>query len=253
MATPAELDSTTIDTLLERYLALLDEYTTLRSSLNGLQTGIYQNIARANFSAERGIRYGQDHYDDRMQATRRVQVKRGEDDGGNGADSVCFSGHYALNVVVHASGGVKSEGGDEKSEGTKESPVHQDDEHEEEEESPQNESKSSQEKEEESNKPSGKILISKTDPLRWFGLLTPSSLRQAQSQAIQAADDIIPRLATVNMAMAEVELEIRRARKKRTKMEAAAAKEKLKQSQEEQIHRDLERLELSSAAAVDAR
>ena len=59
-----------IDALLERYLGLLDEYTQLRKSLSQIQSNVYQNIARANFAGERGMRYGQDHYDERMQAIR---------------------------------------------------------------------------------------------------------------------------------------------------------------------------------------
>ncbi|KND92379.1 hypothetical protein TOPH_03256 [Tolypocladium ophioglossoides CBS 100239] len=63
-----------IDELLERYLGLVDEYTQLRRELSQLQADVYQNIARANFSAERGLRYGRDQYDERMQATRVVGV-----------------------------------------------------------------------------------------------------------------------------------------------------------------------------------
>lgn len=63
-----------IDTLLQRYLVLLDEYSTLRTELSHLQKLIFQDLARANFSAERGLRYGQDQYDERMQATRRVAI-----------------------------------------------------------------------------------------------------------------------------------------------------------------------------------
>lgn len=63
-----------IDTLLQRYLVLLDEYSTLRTELSHLQKLIFQDIARANFSAERGLRYSQDQYDERMQATRRLAI-----------------------------------------------------------------------------------------------------------------------------------------------------------------------------------
>ncbi|EEU43278.1 uncharacterized protein NECHADRAFT_83856 [Fusarium vanettenii 77-13-4] len=64
-----------IDALLERYLGLLDEYTQLRKSLSQLQSNVYQNIARANFAGERGMRYGQDHYDERMQAIRLLDIE----------------------------------------------------------------------------------------------------------------------------------------------------------------------------------
>ncbi|KAK4248379.1 hypothetical protein C7999DRAFT_40389 [Corynascus novoguineensis] len=59
------------------------------------------------------------------------------------------------------------------------------------------------------------------DPLRWFGILTPLPLRQAQSNAIRAVEEIIPRLATLSAKMAGVELEVRRARKRRAKAEKA--------------------------------
>ncbi|KAM7205051.1 hypothetical protein V8F33_001292 [Rhypophila sp. PSN 637] len=185
----AALDNT-IDTLLQRYLVLLDEYTTLRNKLNHLQSGIYQNIARANFSAERGIRYGQDHYDERMQALRRVVIQPA---GGieNG------SGSFSFEVVNQDSFSPDGSGVVQKKEDAKEGA------------------------EEEKEKPASKTPKS-TDPLRWFGFFTPQPLRQAQTQAIKAVEEIIPRLVTVNMAMAEVELEVRRARKKRTKAAAAA-------------------------------
>ncbi|KAI1355642.1 hypothetical protein F5Y01DRAFT_310527 [Xylaria sp. FL0043] len=68
------MDENHIDDLLERYLHLLHDYTTLREELTTLQTGMYQNLARANFAAERGLRFGQDYYDDRMQASRRLAI-----------------------------------------------------------------------------------------------------------------------------------------------------------------------------------
>lgn len=67
-----------INDLLRRYLRLLDEYMRLRALLSGLQADVHQQIARANFSAERGTRYGQDHYDGRMRATRRLGIRRGD-------------------------------------------------------------------------------------------------------------------------------------------------------------------------------
>ena len=65
-----------------------------------------------------------------------------------------------------------------------------------------------------------------TDPLRWFGILTPAALRQAQGHAITAVEDIIPRLATVSGEMAALEVAVRRARKKRRVREEKEQKEK---------------------------
>jgi len=62
------------------------------------------------------------------------------------------------------------------------------------------------------------------DPLRWFGILTPLPLRQAQGHSIKAVEVIIPRLATLSAEMAGLELEVRRARKRRAKAEKAEEK-----------------------------
>lgn len=68
-----------IDELLQRYLILVDEYSRLREKLSELQRGMFQDIARANFTAQRGMRYGQDHYDERMKASKQVSIAENED------------------------------------------------------------------------------------------------------------------------------------------------------------------------------
>ncbi|KAI1804406.1 hypothetical protein F4811DRAFT_520496 [Daldinia bambusicola] len=204
-----------IDTLLERYLHLLHEYTTLREQLSSLQTGMYQNIARANFAAERGIRFGQDYYDERMQASRRVAITTPEGDGGRQdvpvfavtAGSEPSSGTSEEDETIIDDSGVVKEDVASKEGGEEE---------EEEEEG---------EKREEKGKETPKLSQKQAqkDPLRWFGLLTPMPLRQAQAQSIQAVEQVIPRIVSVNAQMANVEIQVRRARKKRAKAKAEAA------------------------------
>ncbi|KAI2779006.1 hypothetical protein F4815DRAFT_222868 [Daldinia loculata] len=181
-----------IDKLLERYLHLLHEYTTLREQLSSLQTGIYQNIARANFAAERGMRFGQDYYDERMQASRKVAITLGGDQ-----DVPAF----AVTAGSTEAGLAQSEKRAITDDGTRDA------------------SKEKEEEARESQKGQQK------DPLRWFGLLTPMPLRQAQAQSIQAIEQVIPKLVSVDAQMAQVEIEVRRARKKRAKAEAAAVKQ----------------------------
>ena len=173
----------TIDGLLERYLTLLDEYTALRSALGKLQTGIFHDLARANFTAERGFRYGSDSYDDRMQALRRVSIST------SGAETPSFA-------VTQAQGDATADAKD-----SNDVPGDADE---------------SGETDESRPKP--------TDPLRWFGVLTPMPLRQAQSQAVEAVEVVIPRLASLSAEMLEVEIQVRRARKKRAKAEAVEKK-----------------------------
>ena len=168
-----DMDPASIDGLLERYLVLLDEYTSLRSALGTLQSSMYHSITRANFSAERGLRYGPDHYDDRMQALRRVRVTSSD------TGLVSFAVAQQADIVEPDEGGSGDDTAHPRA----------------------------------------------GDPLQWFGILTPGSLRHAQSQAIQAVQDVIPRLASVDAEMASIEIQVRRARKKRAKAEAAEKKE----------------------------
>ncbi|KAI1771339.1 hypothetical protein F4818DRAFT_210747 [Hypoxylon cercidicola] len=175
-----------IDKLLERYLHLLHEYTSLREQLSSLQTAMYQNIARANFAAERGMRFGRDYYDERMQASRRVAISAGD-----GQD---------VPVFTITAGGDESTPSANQEEEEKHEGVF-----------PKKKQQQQQQQQQ------------KKDPLRWFGLLTPQPLRQAQAQSVEAVEQAIPKLASVDAQMAQVEIEIRRARKKRAKAEVAAA------------------------------
>ncbi|KAF6838104.1 hypothetical protein CPLU01_02712 [Colletotrichum plurivorum] len=192
------MDTDHIDQLLERYLILLDEYTVLRELLSKTQAGVYQNIARANFSAERGVRYGPDYYDERMQASRILSIS---------ADSKDVP-RFEIVKPAEADTSPKTleAANDEgKPDGVDEAPPTSED-------KPDDKAKQVKDKKKKSN-----------DPLRWFGILTPLALRQAQALSVEAVQDIIPRLVSVNAEMMSVEIEVRRARKKRSKAAAAAA------------------------------
>ena len=223
------MDQEHIDSLLERYLALLDEYTQLRDRLSRLQSGVYQGIARANFSAERGLRYGQDQYDDRMQASRRLDIG-GEREDGTTAAAYAFS-VLDLNKEPTDSGEEEEEeeseeadseeesenstaakdGGQATGDGEKEQEDHPGQAGEKEEEAEKNQQR--------------KATPLYPNPLRWFGILAPMPLRNAQTLSVEVVEEVIPRLVSVNAAMADLEIEVRRARKKRAK-----AAEKTKES-----------------------
>lgn len=203
MAAPTEIPADDIDGLLERYLGLLDEYTKLRTALTDLQTGIYQNIARANFSAERGIRYGQDMYDQRMHASRSLTITVGEG---------------------HAPGFTIASCDDEK-QGAREDEM-------------DGASRETDGAEPDDGK---KSAHKRSDPLRWFGILTPMPLRQAQSKSIHVVEHIVPRLATLNAEMADVEIRVRRARKKRAKAESASMKKQASTGEKVATEKGVER------------
>lgn len=223
-----------IDKLLERYLLLLDEYTTLRSTLVSVQSAMYQNIARANFSGERGIRYGQDFYDDRMQATRRVEVGLSEaDDEIPQFHTVVTKLDIEIEDKSEKEGEDKDEHEEEEEGGKKEERELEEGNPTEDEAHPEKESDvdsapaSSDDEENEKKAQERKRGIERSrDPLRWFGLVTPMPLRLAQTQAIQLVETVIPRLASIDAEMKDVEIEVRRARKRRAKAEAGSAKER---------------------------
>lgn len=185
----AGMAETDIDSLLERYLRLLDEYVGLQEKLSELHSGIFQNLAKTNFTAPRGVRYGQDYYDGRMQAVRKVALNR--QDSSSPAFEITndktWSTAPELEPLAEAEVEAKPDRAEEGEKGD--------------------------------NKKSQQQQKASGDPLRWFGILTPMPLRQAQKLAIESVEDIVPRLATVNTQMVAVELEIRRARKRRAKAE----------------------------------
>ncbi|GAP86458.2 putative mfs-type transporter [Rosellinia necatrix] len=264
------MDQDHIDGLLEHYLHLLHEYTSLRGELATLQTGVYQNIARANFAAERGLRFGRDHYDERMQASRRLAISRKGQDPGQGEGSEGSEGSegrdrggsgpaipsgivLSFAVIDPASAGISasaaedSEGDAQVSDphlplpepGAEAGPVEQSavestDARAHSASTPPLLTKIDAQPEEDAAAPTGQTRRNppppaaasqrSNDPLRWFGLLTPASLRQAQTQSIRVVEHVIPRLASVDAEMAEVEIEVRRTRKRRAKAEAAASR-----------------------------
>ncbi|KAL6903043.1 hypothetical protein GGI43DRAFT_401068 [Trichoderma evansii] len=214
------MEQQNIDSLLERYLSLIDEYSRLREELTKLQTGVYQNIARANFAGERGMRYGKDHYDERMRALRVLDIELGED------NVPSFTMKNLDPPVDGNAGDNKSQEEAEKHDNTKE------DETEKEEQADatstqENPVDSTEEQQnDEEKKDEKKAKKPNYNPLHWFGILTPQPLRAAQTLSIQAVEEAIPRLISVNAEMEHVEIEIRRAKKKRAKAMAALAAER---------------------------
>ncbi|KAG5978226.1 hypothetical protein E4U56_004569 [Claviceps arundinis] len=225
-----------IDLLLRRHLILLDQYTHLRAHLSRLQSSTFQDLARANFSAPRGQRFGQDQYDERMRASRRVRLRgeepvefcvvRTEDDDGSEEEKRAGDGKREDDTQRQKMRGEDGKGGRDANrsengnggEDGKEEPNTGGGQDEKGTTEDANDAENGEDKTPRSIKPPN-------DPLRWFGLLTPSPLRAAQSHATQAVEEVIPRLASVMAEMQHVEIEVRRARKRRAKAEAKAEAE----------------------------
>lgn len=197
----------TIDGLLARYLGLLHECTELRSQLSTHQANMFGNLARANFSAERGFRYGPDHFDGRMQALVRLSVSEYDSGSEPAASFAVTRPKKEVKVEVKEDGGESKEGDEKKREDDIDTTKIITE-------------KSKAKKSNKKKEPAGP-----RDPLQWFGVLTPMALRQAQNEAIEVIDNIVPRLATLTAEMAAVEIEVRRARKKRARAVTSQEKE----------------------------
>lgn len=226
MAASAKL-SEEINLLLEHYLLLLDQYTELRSQLSVAQSAIHENIARANFTADRGIRYGEELYDARMQASRfcRITVPthvEGPLEHGTTASTTAFklSMFAPHEEVEQTSDGTQQEvANGAKSPGAESLKI------EDlglEEKTPVENlgKKTSNDEDTDDIKRTDSEKMKKTpNPLRMFGILTPSSLRLAQATSIKAVSALIPAILSLDSQMKEIEIQIRRARKHKLKAE----------------------------------
>ncbi|CAG8981210.1 hypothetical protein HYALB_00013874 [Hymenoscyphus albidus] len=195
-----------IDGLLEEYLELLDQYTNLRAELGKAQSSIQQHLARANFHADRGVRYGASFYTPRMQASRVCRVTS----PALASESPTFSVHpYPQKSPDEGINDITTK----TSSGT--SPIT----------SPENFKENLFEDEKEKEKEAGTNGKEKDknkipDPIRMFGFSTSRELKEAQKESISMIEGVIPKLLGLDEQMKGVEIEIRRARKYRAKAEA---------------------------------
>ncbi|KAH7405743.1 hypothetical protein DE146DRAFT_779065 [Phaeosphaeria sp. MPI-PUGE-AT-0046c] len=173
-----------LDVLLEKYLHTIDAYQKAREQLAKQLASGYLSLAQANFQNRNGSHYGQDNYDERMQAIRRVDIQA-DDTAKAAEEEVSFVVVSDQPPVPNAKGSSSEEPKDKSAD---------------------------------SEKPSGSTDESKkasraVDPMRWFGILVPPALRSAQSSFINAVEGSIPSLVTVARDLRNQEIEIGRVRK----------------------------------------
>ncbi|KAH7419585.1 hypothetical protein BKA64DRAFT_699612 [Cadophora sp. MPI-SDFR-AT-0126] len=223
MATDSRALSDEIDSLLVRYLTLLDEYTSLRGSLGSLQSSVYANIARANFQAERGVSYGRESYDRRAMTPGRLCRVTGDAEDETVDFEIVKVGAESFAAMGDAPG--------DKAEDKVEKDVNDQDEAEDIAEGMEKvnigtRSSKDTSPDTDNNSPPKIPLPSQNktpDPIRMFGFSIPSALRTAQSTSIQVVESSIPRLASISLQMRALEIQIRRARKYKAKALVAEA------------------------------
>ncbi|KAL8762548.1 MAG: hypothetical protein Q9184_001456 [Pyrenodesmia sp. 2 TL-2023] len=179
-----EILTNALDSLLERYLNLLHRYQSLQQHLaKDLSSGHF-SLAQANFSNPNHIRYGQDFYDERMQASTRFNISPPADE--ISLPSSVGQPPEDIITVRTLPPSIKTSKGERLQ---------------------KDENPPSAE-----NDSAAELPIS--EPLRWFGILLPPPLRASQRSFKNAVAETIPSLASVSWEMKLLEIEIRRMRKK---------------------------------------
>ncbi|PWW79939.1 hypothetical protein C7212DRAFT_361421 [Tuber magnatum] len=160
-----------LDQLYLTYLDTVDTYQSLRASLATHFSAGFLSLAQANYnSTNGGRRYGADFYDERMTAIRGVEV--------GGGVFECKPLEPEMKEEEEQREGIK----DTDQEGSELDTI---------------------EKSEEQAP-----TLDPRDPIRWFGILVPPALRQAQSEFTLSAQTIIPQLATTISKLATLSSEI---------------------------------------------
>ncbi|CAO2657706.1 Nn.00g038320.m01.CDS01 [Neocucurbitaria sp. VM-36] len=212
-----------LDELLEQYLHTLDEHEKIRRDLSKQLSSGYMALAQANFhNSSSAVRYGQDCYDERMQAIRKIDVK--ESDSGLGEGQVRFSTFAVAESHEDIESTETSTQEDPKDEHEKENTSTDQPQPSAETSKPESASddtskagKDSRRDPESATEPT-KATNKVADPLRWFGILVPPALRSAQSAFISAVEGSIPQLATIARDLRTQEIEIGRVRKQIKKL-----------------------------------
>ncbi|KAL5598890.1 hypothetical protein BROUX41_003789 [Berkeleyomyces rouxiae] len=174
-----------IDALLERYLRALDRYTKLQQQLGQAQKTTFQQLARANWTAPRGVRYGCDFYDQRMKAMRRVEA------GVETEAGVRVRVTLAANETAGAEEEDTAKADDAP--GAQAEPTAPD------------------------QPPSQQATLDPRNPIRWFGVLAPPAIKMAQSEAIGTVENLIPQLINARCDLRQLEIDIGRARKQQAR------------------------------------
>lgn len=210
-----------LDELLKRYLLLLDQYTQARQQLSSDLSSSYISLAQANFNASNRVRYGQDFYDERMQALRRVTVEEKES---TPIRSIRLVDPPAESTDKKKTASSKAKSAEEyKSEETTD-PVSAsiakldinteiDTQSSSAETLAPDAGKEKKDKEDNKESKEGSQKARPDDPIRWFGILVPPALRSAQSTFVKTVEGPVSKLVNLAAEMRELEIEIGRARK----------------------------------------
>ncbi|KAF4549269.1 Hypothetical protein D9617_22g066140 [Elsinoe fawcettii] len=174
-----------------KYLGFLDQYSKAQQEISKYHsTGIF-SLAEANFKNTTRTRYGQDYYDERMQAATRYSVA---DTASKSLKLERKESSQACMPPTNSSSKGKAVNGDEDSAGDSVA-------------------------QEETEPSHGNDTV--PDPIKWFGILVPPQLRACQREFLAMATGPVITAINASRSLREVEADIRRLRKDIRKAERA--------------------------------
>ncbi|RAL10577.1 uncharacterized protein BO97DRAFT_406830 [Aspergillus homomorphus CBS 101889] len=222
-----------LDELLERYLYLLDQHQKLQADLGARLSSGFISLAHANYTCPPGRRYGADYYDERMKATRRVKLQAGLDSTQEqnltekeepAEKSTTSNGRFQHTFSIEpitieqpedqsetddksdsSSGDETAQARDDKNEVTGEISNRAVD-------SAAAAESSQAGAETDAKSKKAKKRFRSSDPIYWYGILVPLSLRSAQKSFTEAVEGQISELANVVVEMRTVEKQVQQVR-----------------------------------------
>ncbi|THW81460.1 hypothetical protein D6D18_08793 [Aureobasidium pullulans] len=204
-----------LDALWEKHLTLLDSYHQAQQQLARHFSSGFFDLAQATFKSTTRVRYGQEYYDDRMQATRRFEAST------NDNDLPCLA------LKADATSPPTDTSNEHSTKSTEKQPVEESEkkktDRQEQQPTPPStpppgtEERLSEEQEEQ-DKPKttshqDKAQKKPRDPLHWYGILVPAALRASQKSFISAVESPVIEAANSAQALRLVAVEIRKLRK----------------------------------------
>ncbi|PYI17126.1 hypothetical protein BO86DRAFT_388307 [Aspergillus japonicus CBS 114.51] len=222
-----------LDDLLERYLHLLDQHQQLQADLGARLSSGFISLAHANFVCSTGRRYGADYYDERMKATRRVNLQEAASHSASGADSTSkeetrkktpstggFQHNFAIESVTVEQPNERSNTDDESESSSTEGTANAEDDGSKDIGESTNQAAASgiaadtplAGVETDTKSKKAKKRFRSSDPIYWYGILVPLSLRSAQESFTGAVEGQVSELANVVVEMRAVEQQIKKVR-----------------------------------------
>ncbi|THY44725.1 hypothetical protein D6C98_08096 [Aureobasidium pullulans] len=203
-----------LDALWEKHLTLLDSYHQAQQQLARHFSSGFFDLAQATFKSTTRVRYGQEYYDDRMQATRRFEASTNDNDlpclalkADDTSPSTDTSNEHSTKSTEKSSDEQAKEKKPDQPDQQQPTPPSTPPRDTEEEKlsEEQDKSKTTSHQDKAQNKP--------RDPLHWYGILVPPALRASQNSFISAVESPLIEAANSAQALRLVAVEIRKLRK----------------------------------------